>query len=211
MDRRSFCVGLLALPAVASAAQAQAQRDSTVPFKPAVWDHFHELRFLLNDPLEHPFYWWPRTLLSYPIDFRETVDLDRLVLMRIDTREQVPLQFSNVVRDGGAVRSATLNFFSDLPSGARREFALTLAATPAATKTLVTETQEGDTLVLASGTVRVRIPASRDVHGDAPGPILQVARGGAWIGSSVLSIIDDKVTRITATRVTTTTMNRSSM
>jgi len=201
VDRRSFCVGLLALPAVASAAQAQAQRDSTVPFKPAVWDHFHELRFLLNDPLEHPFYWWPRTLLSYPIDFRETVDLDRLVLMRIDTREQVPLQFSNVVRDGGAVRSATLNFFSDLPSGARREFALTLAATPAATKTLVTETQEGDTLVLDSGTVRVRIPASRDVHGDAPGPILQVARGGAWIGSSVLSIIDDKVTRITATRV----------
>ena len=49
--------------------------------------------------------------------------------------------------------------------------------------------------------MRVRIPATQVVHGDAPGPILQVARGDRWIGSSTLTIADDSVVRITATRI----------
>ena len=49
--------------------------------------------------------------------------------------------------------------------------------------------------------MRVRIPASQDIHGDAPGPILQVSRGGGWVGSSKLSISGDRVTRIDTKRV----------
>lgn len=160
---------------------------------------------MLEDCLDHPFYWWPRTLLSYPIEFRTPVDLDRMVLSQPATGERIPIQFSAVHRDATGVKAATLHFFSDLSSGARREFVLSLASQSAAGQPQVKDTQEGNTIVLDSGTMRIRIPASQTVRGDAPGPILQVSRNGVagekWIGSSTLSFTDGKVTRITANRV----------
>jgi hypothetical protein len=167
---------------------------------PATWDHTGRIRFVLHDLLEHPFYWWPRTLLAYPIEFREPVDLDRLVLMRADTGERVPIQFSNVVHDRSGLHSATLHFFSDLPSGGRREFVLSSVAKPVAYPPQVTEVHEGGTIILDSGVMRVRIPATQDVQGDAPGPMIQVSRGGKWVGASVLTLSDGKVTRITTRR-----------
>lgn len=173
-----------------------------------MWDQHRELRFVLEDRLEHPFYSWPRTLLSYPIEFRSPVNLDRLALTRVNTGERIPVQFSAIKRDADGVRSATLHFFSDLPSGARREFVLS----PAGTKTGTTanhpevkETHEGNTILLDSGAVRVRIPATQTVSGDAPGPIVEMSRGAASgdvsIGSSELNVTNDRVVRITANRV----------
>ncbi|MDR3799662.1 MAG: hypothetical protein P4K93_16020, partial [Terracidiphilus sp.] len=169
--------------------------------KLAIWDHAREIRFELKDSLEHPFYWWPRTLLSYPIDFQSPIDLNRLELTRVDTGERMPIQFSEIASDQAGLRSATLNFFSDLPSGAHREFVLSVASSPVAIEPQVHEIQEGNTIVLDSGPMRVRIPATQDVSGDAPGPIMQVSRGGPWIGSSTLKITWDRVTHITSRRV----------
>jgi hypothetical protein len=173
-------------------------------FRPqrAAWDHYRRLRFVLNEPLDHPFFWWPRTLLSYPIDFRQSVDLARLVLTRTDTGERVPIQFSEVVGDPSRPRSAMLHFFSDLPSGARREFVLTTSSATIPLKAQVSESTESNSVILNSGVMRIRIPGSQEVEGEAPGPILQVSRGGgAWIGSSVLAINNARVQRITATRI----------
>jgi hypothetical protein len=167
----------------------------------AVWDRSQTIRFVLEDLLEHPFYWWPRTLLGYPIEFRTPVDLDRISLTQTDSGERIPIQFSAIERDAAGVKAATLHFFSDLPSGARREFTLSITGSPATTQPQVKEAREGDTIVLDSGVVRVRIPASQMVTGEAPGPILQVSRGGAWIGSSTLSITGDRITQIKAHRV----------
>lgn len=199
MNRRSFCLGLLSLRAAMAAAMKKPLRAPSA--KLAIWDHFREVRFALKDQLEHPFYWWPRTLLSYAIEFQSPIDLNRLELIREDTGERMPIQFSEVVREGSELRSATLNFFSDLPSGAHREFVLSVAAAPVVTEPQVHETREGNTIVLDSGPMRVRIPATQDVVGDAPGPIMQVARGASWVGSSTLKFAGDRVTRISARRV----------
>ena len=199
MNRRSFCLSTLAVPLAASSARLRAAASLLVPT--AIWDTRHETRFLLEDLLDHPFYSWPSTLLGYRVDFRTPVQLDHLILKRTDTQEQIPIQFSNIRRDPHGVQSATLNFFSDLPPGARREFVLTTAPQPMTHAPRVTETHEGNTIVLDSGLVRIRIPASQLVQGDAPGPILQIARGGAWIGSSTLHFEHDPVTKITATRI----------
>lgn len=185
---------MAALPAAMARGRSQSS-------KPAVWDHFRRLRFVLSEPLEHPFFWWPRTLLSYLIVFEQPVDLKRLTLTRSDNGEQTPIQFSDVVESRGSVRSATLNFFSDLPSGGHREFLLSVAAAPADSRPQVTETSEDSTIVLDSGAMRIRIPATQDVSGDAPGPVLQVSRGGAWVGASKFAMEGDRVTRITSTRV----------
>ena len=170
--------------------------------KAGTLDRSGQMRFVLHDPLEHPFYWWPRTLLRYPIEFDQSVDLRRQVLVRVDTGEQIPIQFSGLVRDHAGLQSATLNFFSDLPSGARREFVLSAADAPVTSPPpQVRESHEGNTIILDSGVMRVRIPASQKIHGDAPGPIIQVSRGASWFGSSTLSFADDRVTRITTRRL----------
>ena len=201
LNRRAFCLNLLSIPATLSVASAHAPWATAFSPTPSVWDHFHQLRFILHDPLEHPFYWWPRTLLSYPIEFQASANLDHLKLTRVDNDNHIPIQFSDVVRDDAGVRSATLHFFSDLPSGGHREFLLTEARTRTEMAPQVSERREGNTIVLDSGLIRVRIPATQEVRGDAPGPILQVSRGGPWIGSSSLAFSKDEIQQLTAVRI----------
>ena len=192
MNRREFCYSLVALSNAARGARLWAAENNSPRIAPAVWDSSKSIRFVLNDLLNHPFYWWPRTLLTYPIDFQQPVDLDRLTLTRADTGEHVPTQFSAIERSASGVKRAKLNFCSDLPSGGRYEFVLSAANAPVTIPPQVKEVREGNTIVLDSGAMRVRIPASQQVHGDAPGPILQVSRGGACVGSSVLSLTTTK-------------------
>jgi hypothetical protein len=194
VNRRSFCAGLLAAPSLASSALSQTPT-------PKAWDHYRRIRFILSDPLDHPFFWWPRTLLSYPIVFEQPIDLNRLILTRTGIAEQLPIQLSDIVKEQGVIRSATLHFFSDLPSGAHYEFLLTAAEAPTLSAAQVHETTEGDTIVLDTGAVRVRIPTTQTVRGEAPGPILQLSRGGVWVGSSTLAIDHDTITQITTTRI----------
>jgi hypothetical protein len=175
---------------------------------------------VLEDPLDHPFYWWPRTLLGYPVAFPQPVALEHLRLVRADTGEELPFQLSEVAGGAGAVRTARLHFFSDLPSGGRREFVLSSAGIPVGTQASVErqvqERVEGNTIVLDSGVLRVRIPASQQVEGEVPGPVMQLSRGrpklsptdrpqvaaeDRWIGESRLQVTGDTVTRIVSRRV----------
>jgi hypothetical protein len=188
------------MPATMSAVSRIAAEQEPASTRPKTWDASHSSRFVLSDALEHPFYWWPNTLMTYPIEFKEPVELNRLILTRVDTGESIPLQFSKVTKDQTRLQTATLNFFSDLPSGARREFVLSLGS-PAPYKPQVSEHREGNTIVLDSGAVRVRIPATQLVRGNAPGPLMQFARADQWFGSSTLSIEGDHVARITTTPV----------
>ena len=196
MNRRMFCYSLVALPRALSAASLKAP-EFLPRATPSRWDGRNKVRFVLQDLLDHPFYWWPRTLLTYPIHFDRAVNLSELVLTRVDTGEHVPIQFSEVVRDGDAVRAAVLNFFSDLPSGGRREFELSAMDAAVIETARVVESEEHDSIVLDSGVLRVRIPKSQEVTGEAPGPIMQLSRGGAWIGTSNVTVEGQKVVRIT--------------
>ena len=192
---------MLAIPAAASLATSRASAGGTAVGGPRIFDAAGEMRFVIQDHLNHPFYWWPNTLLSYPVEFKQRTDLSRLVLTNAMTGKPVPIQFSNVTKSSAGLQTATLHFFSDLPSGGRREFVLTTAATAAPFPPGVKESHDVNSIILDSGVMRVRIPASQSLHRTAPGPIMQVSRGGKWIGSSQLEFDGDKVTRITTTRV----------
>lgn len=159
---------------------------------------------MLDDPLDQPFYWWPRTLLDYPVEFDPSIDRDHLELIRTDTGEAVPFQLSDISTDSVGSHTATLHFFSDLPAGDHREFVLRHSQTPVTHRSQVTEIREGKTIVLNSGAIRVRIPATQPIEDEAPGPIMQVSRSGpndSWIGSSRFDLAGDRVTRIVARRV----------
>ena len=201
MNRRDFLLGLAITPGVLAAAARRAAAAAAPKLVPAGGSG--EVRFVLQDRLEHPFYWWPRTLLGYPVRFEAGLDLAHQVLVRVDTGERVPIQFSDVTTDPAGGRRATLHFVSDLPSGGRREFVLAAATAPAELPAQVSARTEGDTIVVDTGAVRVRLPASQECRGPAPGPVLQLSRGGAWFGESTLAFRDDAVKRIT-TRPTAT-------
>jgi hypothetical protein len=201
VDRRSFCISLVALPSMISTALDPADEEAVSPTTAALWDDSRTIRFVLSDPLEHPFYWWPRTLLSYPIEFRSPIDLAHLQLINTDTNESVPIQFSDVIHGERGIHSATLHFVSDLPSGGQREFVLSATSTPVAHPPQVHEQREGNSIILDSGVMRVRIPATQLVRGHAPGPIQQVSRAGHWMGLSTFAIANDPVTSITAKRI----------
>jgi hypothetical protein len=83
--------------------------DSSSVTRPAPPARVEEIHFELKDLLEHPFHWLPRTLLSYPIESRNPMDLNRLVLTRKDTGEKIPIQFSELVRDKAGLHSACSN------------------------------------------------------------------------------------------------------
>jgi len=201
LDRRKFCYGMLALPATKSWA-SQVSFAKALGGTPCLsWDATETLRFTLKDPLDHPFYWWPATLVGYNITFQHPVNLARLVLTKVASGERIPIQFSDVVLSHGSVEAAKLNFFADLPSGTTHEYVLSVADSAAPINPLVRESREGTSIVLESGLVRVRIPATQPIHGTAPGPILQLSRGGKWFGSSNLAITGGHVTQITTTKV----------
>ena len=201
MNRRHFCQSLVALPGMLGpwSLPAEAPRPRRIPTptpgQPQV------TRFVLQDPLEHPFYAWPRTPLRYPVELDPKVDRTHLALTRQDTGEVVPIQWSDITPGPQGRLRATLNFHADLPSGARREYHLAATDTPTRHPPQVQARKEGNTWVLDSGVLRVRIPASQAVRGRAPGPILQVSRDGRWFGAWTLEFTGERVTRLTTRQV----------
>ena len=106
----------------------------------------------------------------------------------MDSEQGVPFQLSAVRLDGEVLRYAEVNFFSDLPSGGFRRFDLSANGPAIPEEPGVRRTEEGDSIILDNGRLKVRLPASRNVAAgaEAPGPIMQMERAGKWIGSSRL-------------------------
>ena len=83
------------------------------------------LVFEIQERTGHPFYYWPRTLLGYPVRFEGiSVTPQQLSLTDAQTGEPVPFQLSDIQTKDGALTFACVHFFSDLPSGGSRRFHL---------------------------------------------------------------------------------------
>ena len=160
------------------------------------------LRLELVERIKHPHFWWPRTLLNYRVMFKPALSAPERWRLADADGKPVPFQISDVrTADGTAV--ATLSFFSDLPSGGRRSFDLRTvaagtAAAPAAPAAVAIR-EEADGLILDTGTIKVRVPASRKIRQDAeaPGPILAVADAKGWMGKSKFLSLRKPVRKIT--------------
>lgn len=150
-----------------------------------------ELRFELNDAIQHPHFWWPRTLLNYRVRFdAKTIRPKDWRLIDAATGQPVPFQLSELNPDAG---SATVSFFSDLPSGGQRTFLLRAndSTLPAITpdKSVHPSVQireEAGTLLLDTGALQARLPLSQEIKAgeEAPGPLLALNDGKGWAGRS---------------------------
>jgi hypothetical protein len=161
--------------------------------------------FTLEDPIDHPFYEWPRTLLSYDVEFAvDGLTPGDLRLVREETGEAVPVQLSAVETDhDGGLSAATVNFFADLPAGEQRRFVLERGSdgdTPDPPEPVAVH-RDGEGTVLDGGSVRVRLPESDDPRetGAVPGPIRGLDRGEGWVGTSRVRSPDRRVETIEVT------------
>jgi hypothetical protein len=153
------------------------------------------LRFEFADRIRLPQYKWPRTLLEYPVRFEGSLSPEQLRLTDLSTGKEVPFQLSSVKTDNGALRSAVVSFFSELPSGGKFGFELSRnshATFSPGAKVL----KDSGSLVLDAGKLAARIPSSIDVPvsgGTIHGPVMSLRQNGSWIGESVIKSPSRKI------------------
>lgn len=155
----------------------------------------------LEDHLHHPFYWWPGTLLSYPIVFDENVTGKDLILVDKHTGKQQPFQLTGLQKKGTGRSEAVLHFISELSSGGKKVFILQKGI-PESYPLIRAENQDKE-IVLQSDKLAAWIPASQTPSsGNLPGPVLAIARDlNKRIGISVFNAKGKQLKNIETTVV----------
>ncbi len=195
---------LAVLPPLAAAVPAAAESPYVRRFPAGS----SSLQLVLRDQLKFPAYRWPRTLLSYIIDFSAApVAREQLVLLDTASGTPAAFQLTDVRTEGGRIRSARVAFFADLPSGGERFYELRVdgrrPGAPILPAAGVKVTRTEQMIEIDGGALRVRLPGSRTLRAGetVPGPIAGLRRGGAWLGSSRLLSPGRAVERLETTCV----------
>ena len=147
------------------------------------------LKFEIKDEIKSPVYSWPRTLITYPVDFSHAkVKAGQLVLTSGTTGKPEPLQLSGIKQGAdGFLSFAQVSFFSDLKPGADLVFQLTSGQPIEAHDTLPASTQKG-VIEIDGGALKVRLPTSDFASSatNVPPPILGLNAGSGWCGGGRL-------------------------
>jgi len=131
----------------------------------------------LQDHLHHPYYWWPNTLLSYPIIFEENTVFEKLVLIDQKSGKIFPFQLTDFETTVDGKTKAILNFIADLPSGGSYDLNLKNGIPEKCPK--LSAERHGNQIIVQTDKLSVWLPASRKGgRGTLPGPVLGIARKG---------------------------------
>jgi hypothetical protein len=163
------------------------------------------LEITLHNDIQSPLYSWPRTLLTYPIDFSHRSCTAEQLNLTDKAGHAVPFQLSEVQKSQDRrLLFAKLNFFSALEPGATHEFNLVIGEpTEKTTEAGIRISQDGKTRVVDTGLLKIRLPQSQtfNANEDVPGPLFALNRGQGWIGMSKIIAGQTHVQRIEATVV----------
>ena len=146
--------------------------------------------FHLQDHIAFPTYFWPRTLLHYPVHFEGQGIRPGDLRLRDAAGAEVPFQLTDIQAGDGFLRSATVSLISDLPSGGKRDFVLFVTNGPGATlEHPVRSRSTADGVEVQGGRVAVRLPRSQTFEPGAavPGPVMALDRGHGWIGQGSIN------------------------
>jgi len=157
-----------------------------------------EKEFTLTDYLRHD---WRDEVVRFGVEFAPgECDGKNLALAQVWDGQRVPCQLIEVARHpDGSVQRARLVFIADLPARQSRTWRLGFggAAEPAPPASQLSAVQDGEYLVLSSGTIAVRVPFGQRRYrapvpaAQAPAPLLGVKgpdgqwRGKGWLESSL--------------------------
>jgi hypothetical protein len=149
-----------------------------------------------EDHLHHEFYWWPNTLLSYPVVFEESVAASELVLSDLKTGKQLPFQLIEMEKTSDGKTKAILNLMTALPSGGTFNFELKKGSPETFQKIKVE--QKGGEMVIQTNKLTVFLPTSKEgATSSIPGPVLSISQNGkARMGNSVFQPGQKKLKRL---------------
>lgn len=149
-----------------------------------------------QDHLHHPYYWWPNTLLSYPIVFEEDVAVGDLVLIDKQTGSQYPFQLTDVEKTPEGKQKAVLSLFAGLPSGGFFDYILK-KGNPESFYGVKIE-QNGNELLIQTDKLSVWLPGSRKENGSpVPGPVLGISQyGKPRMGNSIFRTGERKLAHL---------------
>ncbi|GAA3400073.1 hypothetical protein ACFFNY_17300 [Paenibacillus hodogayensis] len=154
------------------------------------------LTIILEDVLEHPFFLWPRTLISYRLSSDVELAPGSMTLLEATEAGVVKVDFQLVpAGERESVPDYWLRFFTDLPSGGCRVYTLSASAEPPGDARAAGETGEGRIRVkrqqgeriFDNGCMQVGIPERWFAPGGAeaeegPGYLYRLGRSGGWLG-----------------------------
>ncbi len=142
---------------------------------------------MFQDHLQHEFYWWPQTLLSYPVRFEENVSESELILTDQKSGKQVPFQFGGWTKTSDGKSSAVLYLLTDLPSGGTFRYQLKKGK-PEKFEPVSVELK-GEEYCIQSDKLSVWLPATQSARNtNLPGPVLGMAlQNNPRIGNAVFN------------------------
>jgi hypothetical protein len=146
------------------------------------------IEIILEDQLKVKEMPWPKTLLEYDVDFSAyPVEQNELALTDVNSGQPVPFQLADIQTEYGRLKSATLCFFSDLPSGMRRNFRLQKISPEIKkeNKPVVSVKSLNQRILIENGLVRLELPGT-GVHKELLPPIIQIGDNNSWLGSSIM-------------------------
>ena len=159
---------------------------------------------ILKDQLNVKEMSWPKTLLEYNVDFSAyPVKQNELALTDVNSNQLVPFQLTDIQKENGRLKSATLCFFSDLPSGGKQNFRLHKISSKIKkeNKPVVTVKSVNQGILIDNGRIRLELPGT-GIHKKILAPIIQIGDNSSWLGSSVMpdkiGFISMKVEEISA-------------
>ena len=149
-----------------------------------------------EDHLHHEFYWWPNTLLSYPVVFEEKSAIDELILTDRKSGKQLPFQMTGLEKTSKGTTRAVLHLMTALPSGGNFNFELRKGSPEPFQKVKVE--QKGSELVIQTNKLTVFLPTSKEgVTSTIPGPVVSISQNGkARMGNSLFQPGQKKLKRL---------------
>lgn len=155
-----------------------------------------------KDKINLSIYDWPRTLVSYPVEFIEDIksgsDLD---LYDNKQGKSIPFQLSDIKLDNGKIRTAVINFFTELPHGGEYDYTLYVRKNSSVLVENPVKLEKGnDFWHISDGFFGIDIPAGGIYHGDAiPAPIVSITCNDKKIGSNKLYLNRHKLNNVITT------------
>lgn len=156
------------------------------------------LRFSFQNNIGVKTYYWPRTLLTYPVLIDKSISENNLVLVNKLTNKPEPFQLSKRA-DRGKFLSADLSFMAELPDNGKFdvEFSVGKVATPQPMKMPLVQLQNG--LEIQGKNLKVTVPLrSATPNGSIPAPVISIAGSKGAIGNNTLKTNAKKVVSISS-------------
>jgi len=151
---------------------------------------------VLEDVLDHPYYAWPHTLVSYRLTYEDAIDPASFRLIEEESGREVSFQLSASESVRAGHQEGILRFFADLPSGGRRAYRLEagsrqedFSAEKKADAGGIRVLQDGDYRIIRNGCLKLAFPEAAFTDLGIPassGPLYRIGRNEGWLGEAYL-------------------------